>query len=71
MVASEAIKQRIKERGLSQGDVAAKLHLAQCTISQKINNIRPLSLDEAFLLADLLQITSEEFCKYFFAPEVA
>ena len=52
MVASEAIKQRIKERGLSQGDVAAKLHLAQCTISQKINNIRPLSLDEAFLLAD-------------------
>ena len=71
VVETEMIKRRMEERGLSQRDVASKLNLAQCTISQKINNTRPLSLDEAFALANLLQISAEEFSRYFFAAVVA
>lgn len=62
------VKQRLRDLGLTQADVAKSLAVAQPTANQKLNRIRPLSLDEAEILADLLQIESEEFGKYFFAP---
>lgn len=62
---SKKIKERIKELGLTQGDAANALGLAQSTASQKINNIRSMSVDEAEKLAELLKIGDQDFCIYF------
>lgn len=66
MINSAKIKGRMVELGITQADVARHLKLAQPTINQKINNIRPMDLDEAEELADLLQIKKGDFSAYFF-----
>ena len=68
---AQMIKERMHEKGISQKDVAAALGIAAPTVSQKINGIRPMALDEARTLAEMLEIESGEFGRYFFAPEVA
>lgn len=67
MINSDKIKGRMRELRLTQKDVAAALKVAQPTANQKINNIRPLDLQEAELLAKLLLIEDSEFSTYFFA----
>lgn len=67
MINSNKIKGRMKELGLVQKDVADKLRIATPTASQKINGIRPMDLDEARLLAELLEIEDHDFGIYFFA----
>lgn len=60
------IKGRLVELGMTQKDISSYLGISQPTVNQKINNIRPMGLDEAEKIADLLQISSEEFKEYFF-----
>ena len=67
MINVELVKQRLNELNLKQSDVANALDVAQPTANQKLNRIRHLSLDEAEKLATLLQISPDEFGKYFFA----
>lgn len=67
MINTRKIKGRMVEMGITQKDVSIALGLAQPTINQKINNIRPMDLDEAEKLADLLKIPSAEFATYFFS----
>lgn len=71
MVNANKIKGRIVELGMTYKDVAAELGLALPTISQKINNVRPMYLHEAEKLAKLLCIKAEDFTTYFFADYVA
>lgn len=71
MVNTNKIKGRMKEKEITQADVAKYLNIAQPTANQKINNIRPFDLDEAEKLAELLEINSGEFGNYFFSNEVA
>lgn len=66
MVNSNKIKGRIVELGLTQKDLAKALGIATPTLSQKINNVRSMSLDEAFTIADILKIPDEQFREYFF-----
>lgn len=68
---AQLIKDRMREIGITQKDVAADLGIAAPTVSQKINGIRPMDLDEARKMAALLKIESGEFGEYFFAIEVA
>jgi hypothetical protein len=56
---------------MSNRDVAVELKLASPTVSQKINNVRPMYLDEAEKMAKLLNIKAEEFTAYFFVNYVA
>lgn len=67
MINSDKIKGRMRELRLTQKDVAKALKIAQPTANQKINNIRPLDLNEAEILAGLLKIEDAEFSTYFFA----
>lgn len=67
MINGNKIKGRIVELGMNQGDVAEKMKLSQPTLSQKLNNIRPMDLDEAEKLSEILMIPAEKFCDYFFA----
>ena len=71
MINSNKIKGRMAELGFTQKDIAERLNIAPPTVSQKINNIRPMDLDEAEALARMLNIEAGEFGKYFFSETVA
>ena len=47
--------------------MANALHIAQPTANQKINNIRPMDLQEAEDLSKILKIDAMDFAEYFFA----
>lgn len=66
MLNTRKIKGRLVEFGLTQKDVANALGLAQATVSQKLNGVRPLYLEEAETLAGLLKIETGEFGQIFF-----
>lgn len=67
MINSNMIKGRMSEMGINQADLASALELAKPTVSQKINGVRPMDLDEARKIAEILRIDAGEFGKYFFA----
>ena len=66
MPKTESIKERMKILGLTQADLAKIIGIAVPTMCQKINNIRPFSLEEAERIAKELKIPDSEFSKYFF-----
>jgi len=68
---TQLLKERMREKEITQKDVAEALGIAAPTVSQKINGVRPIDLDEARALAMLLGIESGEFGRYFFASDVA
>jgi plasmid maintenance system antidote protein VapI len=70
MVNSKMIKERLCELRMTQGDLARRLDIAQPTMNQKINNIRPLTLEEAEIAAEALQIPDHLFGVYFWAREL-
>lgn len=67
MVNTQKIKGIMREKSLTQADVANALKISQPTANQKINNIRPMKLSEAERLATLLEIEPRDFGTYFFA----
>lgn len=71
MVNTLKLKARIVECGLKQKDVAKALSVAPSTVSQKINNIRPMYLEEADLIASLLKIDTMQYGEYFFTSNIA
>ena len=71
MINTAKIKGRMAELELTQSDVAKVLELAPSTVSQKLNNVRALSLDEAEELSTLLNIDVGDFGKFFFTRPVA
>lgn len=66
MVNTGKIKGRLAELDLTQKDVATALNIAQPTANQKINNIRPMYLEEAEKIANLLHLDPVDFQTYFF-----
>lgn len=71
MINTRKMKARLVELGLSQKDFAECLGIATATASQKINNVRPMSLEEAEKICNLLNIEPDQFASYFFAQEIA
>lgn len=69
LINTNKIKGRMAELQITQKDIANSLGLAQPTVNQKINNVRPMDLNEAEKLSDLLHINSEDFATYFFYRE--
>lgn len=67
MINTNKIKGRMKELGIVQRDVAERLNISSPTVSQKINGVRPMDLDEARELASMLDIEDKDFGVYFFA----
>lgn len=61
------VRGRMAELNLGQKEVAAALGIAVSTASQKLNRVRPMDLDEAEVLAKLLQLEDSQFGEYFFA----
>lgn len=71
MINSGKIKGRMVELGITQKDMAEYLGLAAPTVSQKLNNVRPMDLVEAEKIAEMLRIPDKEFGEYFFSNVVA
>lgn len=71
MINSNKIKGRMRELGIIQADVAKRLNLAEASVSLKLSCKRPMDLDEARELAEMLNISNEDFGTYFFGTEVA
>ena len=71
MINTRKVKHRMKILGLRQRDIAAALHIAIPTVSQKINNIRPFTLNEAGTLAELLKLETHDLQEYFFQNYIA
>lgn len=69
MVNTQMIKEKMREENIKQKDIAEKLSIASPTVSQKLNNIRPMYLDEALAMMDILNISSCDFGMYFLIPE--
>ena len=69
VVNTKKIKARIKEIGSNQTLIATAMGIAQSTLNQKINNIRPMDLTEAEALQRELNIPDSEFHSYFFRGE--
>ncbi len=67
MLNTDKVRGRMAERRITQQDVAIALGLAPATVSQKLNRVRPMNLDEAEKLATLLSISDAEFGEFFFA----
>lgn len=61
------VRGRMAELKLSQKDVALALNIAAPTVSQKLNRVRPMDLDEAEKLAKLLRLKDNQFSEFFFA----
>lgn len=66
MLNVDKVRGRLAELRLTQKDVANALGIAVPTASQKLNRVRPMDLDEAEKLADLLKIEDSQFGEYFF-----
>lgn len=64
---TDRIKARMDELNITQAQLAREIGIATPTICQKINNIRPFSLDEAERVAIVLEIPDNEFGGYFFS----
>lgn len=67
MINSSLIKDRAKTLGVRQKDIADALGIKQSAANLKINNRRPMYLQEAEKIAEMLNISSDMFATYFFA----
>lgn len=64
---TDKIKLRMAELKITQAELASKLGMATPTICQKINNLRPFTLEEAEQVAVELRISNKDFGAYFFS----
>ena len=70
MINSDKLKGRMKEKRITQYKLADALNIKEPTCNLKINNKRPMTLDEANLTSELLGIDCNEFHSFFFANEL-
>lgn len=69
MINTQNIKKQIKKLELKQEYIAYEMGISQSSLSQKINNVRKIEIEEMFLLASILEIEDENLRKYFLKGE--
>ena len=67
MINSQKLKGLMREKNVTQRDLADILGITQATCCLKINNNRQLTLNEANKIAETLGISALDFGAYFFA----
>ncbi len=66
MINTRKLKGRLREQNYTQAELADAMGLAVATVCQKINGVRPITVDEARQIADFLKIPESEYGDYFF-----
>ena len=67
MIDTIKIKKRMDDMGIKQKDLAALLGIATPTLNLKLNNKRPIDLEQAEMIASYLKISDKQYRDYFFA----
>lgn len=67
---AKKLRLRMSDLKLSQREVSTKMGIAQPTLSQKLNGVRPFYLEEAEKLAYILEIPDSDFGLYFFHEDL-
>jgi transcriptional regulator with XRE-family HTH domain len=68
MTNTNKLRARMIEKGLNQTDIAHLLKKTVPTANYKINNKKPFTADEMFILCEALEIDNPK--EYFFANNV-
>mgnify|MGYP004610583095 CR=1 FL=1 len=73
MVDTKLLKLKLRERNMTQEDVARELGIDPSTFNRKINNKfgDNITVKEAELLSDILKIPRSKLSAIFFAKELA
>ncbi len=65
-MSKNALKDKIKESGLSQEAIAAALNISRVTLNEKINGRSDFKISEAKQLKEKLNLTNEQVYSIFF-----
>lgn len=67
------LKGKLIENDIHHKELASKdaWKCAICTVSQKLNGVRPISLSEANIVAKMCRLTPQEYYDIFFGHETA
>ena len=57
---------KLKQNGISQKELACRLKKSEVAISDKMTGKRPIKMDEAKLISEILYLTGEEILDIFF-----
>ena len=73
MLNTRKLKARMAELGYTQKDLAAPdcLNCSETSVSQKLNRLRPITIDEADALGRKLKLDTQQYYDIFFSPEIA
>lgn len=64
---SNKLKGIIKEKGMSQKDIASRINLSESTFNLKINGNAYFTQEEIYHISNLLEIPNELYKDYFFS----
>ena len=64
------LKGLMKEKNLTQEDIAKELNISKSTFNLKLNSNAYFSQTEIYKMAELLNIPAEQYLEYFFTLEV-
>lgn len=64
------LKGLMREKGLTQEDIAKELNIAPSTFNLKVNGNAYFSQDEIFAISNILNISDNEYKEYFFTLKV-
>lgn len=67
---SSKLKGLIRERGLTQEDVAEEINVAYSTFNLKLNGNAFFTQEEIYKISNLFKIPKENFYEYFFTEKV-
>lgn len=67
MINSRAIKLEMINKNVTMDDLAEAIGKRPTSVRHKIENHRPMSLDEAEIVQRMLNIQNEDFAFYFFS----
>ena len=67
---SSKLKGLIRERGLTQEDVAEEIDVAYSTFNLKLNGNAFFTQEEIYKISNLFKIPKESFYEYFFTEKV-
>lgn len=67
---SSKLKGLIRERGLTQEDVAEEIDVAYSTFNLKLNGNAFFTQEEIYKISNLFKIPKESFYEYFFTKKV-
>lgn len=57
---------RLREKGFTQSELAAKIGLSECSLNFSLKNKRPFRQSEINKVCEVLSISSEDIVAYFF-----